>query len=566
MEFREIRKKFLDYFKDRAHEIVPSSSLVPRDDPTLLFTNAGMVQFKRAFLGEEKRGYTRAASSQKCVRAGGKHNDLDNVGYTPRHHTFFEMLGNFSFGDYFKEEAIVWAWELLTEGYGLDPGRLRVSVYREDDEAHRIWEDKIGVPGAHIVRLGEKDNFWAMGETGPCGPCSEIHIDQGDAVGCGKPGCAPGCDCDRYLEIWNLVFTQFDRLPDGTLEPLPKPNIDTGMGLERISAVVQGVTSNYDTDLFREIIARTEDLAGKGYGGGRKQDVAFRVIADHARSVAFLIGDGVMPSNEGRGYVLRRIIRRAIRFGQVLGIDDAFLHRVCSTVIDVMGPDYEELIRSRSFIEGVVRNEEKRFSDTLHYGMRVLSEEIEGLKAAGADTIPGRVAFKLYDTYGLSPDIVQDVAREEGLKVDMEGYEEAMARQRAQSQRSWKGSGEEEIPDCYRKILARGVSSRFSYDETRISGARILALVVDGAETTEAGTGTVARVILDRTPFYGRAGGQVGDTGWLHAPGGRFRVEETVKIGQDLIVHEGVVESGWHAIIRPRTCFMPPYAKCWGTM
>ncbi|PKN28180.1 MAG: alanine--tRNA ligase, partial [Deltaproteobacteria bacterium HGW-Deltaproteobacteria-21] len=315
MNFREIRASFLDYFKRQGHEVVGSSSLIPRDDPTLLFTNAGMVQFKNLFLGQEKRGYTRAATSQKCVRAGGKHNDLENVGYTARHHTFFEMLGNFSFGDYFKREAIRWAWELLTEVYKLPAERLWVSVYLEDDEAHGIWEKEIGIPSERIVRLGEKDNFWAMGETGPCGPCSEILIDQGEAVGCGKPGCGPGCDCDRYLEIWNLVFTQFDRDVQGNLHPLPKPNIDTGMGLERISAVVQGVLSNYSTDLFKEIIGRIEDLSEKEYGKELKQDVSFRVIADHSRAAAFLIGDGVMPSNEGRGYVLRRIIRRAIRFG-----------------------------------------------------------------------------------------------------------------------------------------------------------------------------------------------------------------------------------------------------------
>ncbi|MGD9039864.1 MAG: alanine--tRNA ligase, partial [Desulfobacteraceae bacterium] len=328
MDFREIRQKFLEYFKDHQHEIVSSSSLIPRDDPTLLFTNAGMVQFKGLFLGEEKRGYTRAATSQKCVRAGGKHNDLENVGYTARHHTFFEMLGNFSFGDYFKEEAISWAWELLTHGYKLPADKLYVSVFKDDDEAYKIWERDIGVASERIVRLGEKDNFWAMGDTGPCGPCSEILIDQGEALSCGKPDCAPGCDCDRYLEIWNLVFTQFDRDTQGNLNPLPSPNIDTGMGLERLAAVVQGVTSNYDADIFKDIIGRIEDLSEKRYGENEKQDISFRVISDHARAAAFLIGDGIMPSNEGRGYVLRRIIRRAIRFGQVLGLNDPFLHLV----------------------------------------------------------------------------------------------------------------------------------------------------------------------------------------------------------------------------------------------
>jgi alanyl-tRNA synthetase len=348
MNFREVRQKFLDYFQSQGHEIVRSAPLIPWDDPTLLFTNAGMVQFKRLFLGEEVRGYTRAASSQKCVRAGGKHNDLENVGHTARHHTFFEMLGNFSFGDYFKEEAILWAWELLTEGYGLPQEKLYVSVYRDDDEAFDLWERKVGVPVDRIVRLGEKDNFWAMGDTGPCGPCSEILIDQGAGLSCGRPDCAPGCDCDRYLEIWNLVFTQFDRDSQGQLNPLPKPNIDTGMGLERIAAVVQGVTSNYDTDLFTDLIAEVESRSEKKYGVDLKQDISFRVIADHARATAFLVGDGIMPSNEGRGYVLRRIVRRAIRFGQVLGLDAPFFHQITNRAVDIMGPDYSELVTSSS--------------------------------------------------------------------------------------------------------------------------------------------------------------------------------------------------------------------------
>jgi alanyl-tRNA synthetase len=413
MNSREIRHKFLDYFKSHGHEIVESSSLIPKDDPTLLFTNAGMVQFKSLFLGEEKRGYSRAVTAQKCVRAGGKHNDLDNVGYTPRHHTFFEMLGNFSFGDYFKEETIAWAWELLTEIYKIPGDLLHVSVYKDDDETYKIWENEIGIPGKRIVRLGEKDNFWAMGDTGPCGPCSEIHIDQGPSMGCGNPDCAPGCDCNRYLEIWNLVFTQYDRSPDGKLTPLPNPNIDTGMGLERLAAVIQGQTSNYRSDVFKDLIGRIEDLSQKKYNENKKQDVAFRVISDHARAAAFLIGDGIMPSNEGRGYVLRRIIRRAIRFGHVLGLTDAFLRPVCTHVIKTMGQDYEELVRSKSFIEGVVESEEKRFADTLRFSLKVLDEEIGELKAKGLSTIPGDVAFKLYDTYGLPIDIVEDVARAE---------------------------------------------------------------------------------------------------------------------------------------------------------
>ncbi len=544
MGFRDIRHKFLDYFRARGHEVVMSSSLIPKDDPTLLFTNAGMVQFKGLFLGEEKRAYTRATTSQKCVRAGGKHNDLENVGYTARHHTFFEMLGNFSFGDYFKEDAIIWAWDLLTNGYNLSTERLYVSVYEKDDEAHRIWEEKIGVPSERIVRLGEKDNFWAMGDTGPCGPCSEILIDQGPSLGCGRPECAPGCDCDRYLEIWNLVFTQFDRGSDGKLSPLPRPNIDTGMGLERLAAVVQGVTSNYDSDVFRDLISMIEELSQKRYGENRRQDVAFRVISDHARSAAFLIGDGIMPSNEGRGYVLRRIIRRAIRFGQVLGLGDPFLHVVCRKVIEIMGKDYPELVQSRDFILGIVDNEERRFADTLHYSLKLLNEEIDELKAKGGDTIPGEVAFRLYDTYGLSVDIVRDVARDEDLHVDMTGYDEAMSRQRRLSQESWKGSGEEEIPEVYRVLLADGLTTRFLGYEMLVSGATVAAVVVNGKGTTSAGEDTAVDLLLDKTPFYGESGGQVGDVGLILNEKAIFRVDRTVKYSQDLIVHKGHLEKG----------------------
>lgn len=544
MDFREIRRTFLDFFHAKGHEIVNSSSLVPRDDPTLLFTNAGMVQFKGLFLGEEKRSYTRATTSQKCVRAGGKHNDLENVGHTPRHHTFFEMLGNFSFGDYFKEEAISWAWELLIEKYKLPTDKLWISVYKDDDEAYEIWENEIGIPAERIVRLGEKDNFWAMGDIGPCGPCSEILIDQGESMSCGRPECGPGCDCDRYLEIWNLVFTQFDRNSEGNLTPLPKPNIDTGMGLERIVAVVQGVTSNYDTDIFKPYITALETISAKRYGKDKRQDISFRVIADHARAAAFLIGDGVMPSNEGRGYVLRRIIRRAIRFGQVLGINDPFLYRVANRVIDIMGQDYGELITSRSFIEGIVINEEKRFADTLFYGMKVLEEEVDKLKERGKDTIPGNLAFKLYDTYGLSVDIVQDVAREEELKVDLAGYEKAMERQRTQSQESWKGSGEEAVPEAYRKLSTNGLTTQFLGHQTLYSESKVLAILKGGKEASSAGTRDEAEIILDRTPFYGEAGGQVGDTGWLVRNGMKLRVTNTLKFNQGLIVHQGTMEKG----------------------
>ncbi len=544
MNFREIRKAFLDYFEKQSHRIVESSSLVPRDDPTLLFTNAGMVQFKGAFLGEDNLGYTRAATSQKCVRAGGKHNDLENVGYTPRHHTFFEMLGNFSFGDYFKEEAILWSWELLTEIYRLPAEKLHISVYQDDDEAYDIWRKKIGIPAERIVRLGEKDNFWAMGDTGPCGPCSEIHIDQGEETGCGKPECAPGCDCDRFLEIWNLVFTQFDRSADGTLTPLPKPNIDTGMGLERITAVIQGKTSNYETDLFKGIIEFIEEISGKKYGDHTRQDVAFRVISDHARAVAFLLSDGIMPSNEGRGYVLRRIIRRAIRFGQSLEMKGLFLKGVCNRVIDVMGQDYAELIRSRSLVEGVVENEERRFADTLHYSMKVLNDEIRNLKEKGETVLPGDLAFRLYDTYGLSVDMVEDVARDEKMTIDMTGYEAAMSRQRLLSQESWKGSGEEEIPAVFRALLARGRATGFlGYD--RLNGeSEVIAIVLNGKEVPSLEAGKDAQIVLDRTTFYAAAGGQTGDTGSLRNSEAAFLVANTVRYGRDLIVHQGVLKEG----------------------
>jgi len=454
------------------------------------------------------------------------------------------MLGNFSFGDYFKEEAISWAWELLIEYYKLPADKLWVSVYKDDDEAYGIWENEIGIPAERIVRLGEKDNFWAMGDIGPCGPCSEILIDQGESMSCGRPECGPGCDCARYLEIWNLVFTQFDRDSEGNLTPLPKPNIDTGMGLERIAAVVQGVTSNYDTDIFKPYITELEALSTKRYGKDKRQDISFRVIADHARAAAFLIGDGVMPSNEGRGYVLRRIIRRAIRFGQVLGIKDPFLFRVANRVIDIMGRDYGELITSRSFIEGVVINEEKRFADTLFYGMKVLEEEVDKLREKEEDTIPGNLAFKLYDTFGLSVDIVEDVAREEKLKVDLAGYDKAMERQRTQSQESWKGSGEEAVPEAYRKLSTNGLATQFLGHQTLYSESRVLAILKGGKEASSIGTGDETEIILDQTPFYGEAGGQVGDTGWLVRNGMKLQVTNTLKFKQGLIVHQGRMEGG----------------------
>jgi alanyl-tRNA synthetase len=544
MDSREIREKFLYHFRNHGHEIVRSASLIPKDDPSLLFTNAGMVPFKKLYLGLEKRPYTRAASSQKCVRAGGKHNDLEEVGYTNRHHTFFEMLGNFSFGDYFKEGAIDMAWELLTVEYGLPEEKLWVSIFTDDDEAYKIWNEKIGVPHEKIFRFGEKDNFWSMGETGPCGPCSEIYIDQGPEVGCGSPTCQVGCDCDRYLELWNLVFTQYNRESDGTMTPLPRKNIDTGMGLERLAAVLQGAYSNYGSDLFSDIIKLTEELAGVRSGQDHKIDISFKVVADHSRAAAFLIADGIMPSNEGRGYVLRRIIRRAIRYSQSLGLKGPFLHRLTDKVVDVMGRDYPELEQSRRFIEEVVINEEKRFADTLFHGLSLLKEEMDELRSHNQSVIPGGLVFRLYDTFGFPPDLVEDIARDEAFEVDMVGFDRAMAEQRAASQRSWKGSGEEEIPEVYMRLDARGLETKFLGYETLKAQATVISLLKDGEEVDSAGKDGQIEVILDQSPFYSESGGQVGDVGWISNDNVRIEVADTIKYLTNLIVHRGKIIEG----------------------
>jgi|UniRef100_A0A7C3SHT8 alanyl-tRNA synthetase len=543
MNSREVRETFLRYFEEHGHTIVPSSSLVPVSDPTLLFTNAGMVQFKRVFLGEEQRPYVRAASSQKCVRAGGKHNDLENVGYTARHHTFFEMLGNFSFGDYFKEGAIEMAWELLMARYKFPREKMWATIFYDDDEAARLWEKIAGLPPERIVRLGEKDNFWAMGETGPCGPCSEIVIDQGEEMACG-PDCGIGrCECDRYLEIWNLVFMQFNRTAKGKLEPLPKPSIDTGMGLERLCAVVQGVKSNFDTDLLRPIIARIEDLAEEAYGGpDRLKNVAFRVIADHSRATSFLIADGVFPSNEGRGYVLRRIIRRALRFGRLLNLKNPFLPTVCERVVELMGDIYPELRTASGFMSRVVANEEERFADTLEHGLKLLDEELAALKARGEKVLSGEVAFRLYDTYGFPLDLVQDALREEGLTLDLAGYEEHMRRQRETSRAAWKGVGEE-VPEVYVE-LASWPPTHFVGYETLSADSTVLALIRHETQGAQAKAGEEVEVVTTATPFYGEAGGQVGDTGWITGPGWKIEVINTQRLPNDLMVHQGIVREG----------------------
>ncbi len=519
----DVRRAFLEFFRERGHAVVPSSPLVPGNDPTLLFTNAGMVQFKDVFLGKEKRDYVRAATSQRCVRAGGKHNDLENVGYTARHHTFFEMLGNFSFGDYFKREAIQFAWAFLTGTLKLDPTRLWITVFREDDEAADIWLKEIGVSPERFSRMGEKSNFWAMGDTGPCGPCSEIFYDHGPQVPGGPPG-SPDEDGDRFVEIWNLVFMQFERGADGTLTRLPKPSVDTGMGLERISAVLQGVHSNYDIDLFRSLIgaaaklARTNELTSS----------SLRVIADHIRACTFLVVDGVLPSNEGRGYVLRRIIRRAVRHGYKLGISEPFFYKLVPVLEQEMSGAYPELTRGRAQAERVLRQEEERFAETLEKGMTLLEEAIARLGPAGAQgsaVIPGDVVFKLYDTYGFPADLTADIARERGLAIDQVGFDAAMEAQRRRSQEASKFG-----VDLRGGAVLETRTAFEGYGATAAEG-RVVALLRDGAQTDEIAAGERAEVVLDRTPFYAESGGQVGDAGTLEGSGVRFEVEDTVKRG-----------------------------------
>ncbi len=542
----EIRESFLKFFEGKGHARVASSSLVPKDDPTLLFTNAGMVQFKNCFLGLEDRGYHRAVTSQKCVRAGGKHNDLENVGVTARHHTFFEMLGNFSFGDYFKAEAIAWSWEYLTGVMALPKEKLWVTIYRDDDEAFRIWNEKMGVPAERIIRMGEKSNFWMMGETGPCGPCSEIIYDQGEGTGCGKPTCDVHCECDRHLEIWNLVFTQFDRDASGKLTPLPKPNIDTGMGLERLAAVVQGVKSNYESDLFAGIIRFIEKISGRAYKKNEEDDISIRVIADHSRSVTFLIGDGVLPSNEGRGYVLRRILRRAARHGKLLGMGRPFLHEVCGVVIDEMKGAYPDLADKAAFIRKAVESEEQRFIETLDAGLRILQEEVTALKGAGKEVIPGEIVFKLYDTFGFPTDLTADIVRKDGLSLDMDGFEKAMANQREKARESWRGSGEEAISEVYHRLSVEGIASEFvGYGCSGESfESQVTAILKQGQPVGEIADGDAAEIIVAKTPFYGEIGGQVGDTGLIEGDGFLFEVADAQRPLDHLISHVGRLRHG----------------------
>nr|WP_245168312.1 alanine--tRNA ligase [Desulfobaculum xiamenense] len=546
MTANEIRKKFLEYYERNGHRIVESSALVPKDDPTLLFTNAGMVQFKKIFLGQEKRDYVRATTSQKCLRVGGKHNDLENVGRTARHHTFFEMLGNFSFGDYFKEDAIRFAWGFITEELKLPKDKLYITIYKDDDEAAELWQKVAGVSADRIYRLGEKDNFWSMGDTGPCGPCSEIHIDQGEHMCCG-PDCGIGkCDCDRFLEIWNLVFMQYDQAADGTRTPLPRPSIDTGMGLERIAAVCQGVNSNFDTDLFQSLIGYIAGLTGVKYRQqGEDVDTALRVIADHSRAIAFMIADGILPSNEGRGYVLRRLIRRALRFGKLIRMSEAFLYKVALKVVEDMGGQYPELLQNQDFMTRVVREEEERFAQTLDKGLAMLEEELENLRAAGKSMVGGEVAFKLYDTYGFPLDIINDVAEKQGFTVDEPGFVALMKEQKARAKAAWKGSSETTLAARFQSLLEEGLCSEFVGYDYLAAGSRIVSLMDASAEPVEKlDKGDEGYIVTTRTPFYGESGGQSGDSGLIVAPEGRAVVSNTIKPASGLTVHHVTIDEG----------------------
>ena len=515
MESATIRQTFLQFFADRGHEIVPSAPLIPRHDPTLFFTNAGMVPFKRVFTGEETRAVPRAASAQKCLRVSGKHNDLENVGVTPRHHTFFEMLGNFSFGDYFKTTAIRYAWELVTEVFRIDADKLWVSVFEDDDESHAIWRDEVGFPEARLVRLGPKDNFWAMGDTGPCGPCSEIHLDLAAHRGERPNPAGLVADPEGYLEFWNLVFMQYERSADGSLSPLPRPSIDTGMGLERMACILQGKDSNYETDVFQPIIQEIASLSGHPYGASPEHDVSMQVIADHARATTFLIADGIMPSNEERGYVLRRIMRRAIRHGVKLGLKAPFMDRAVDRVIDRMADAFPELRERRAYIEEVVRHEESRFNETLEKGLKLYHQEADRLSAAGRKTLSGDFAFRLADTYGFPLDLTQLIAAEDGLEVDEDGYRAALEAQRARGRSGWKGSGEAAVAGIYRELLeAKGPTRFIGYEDHR-SQATIQAILVGGAKRGDVSPGEEAEIIVDRTPFYAESGGQIADTGTI---------------------------------------------------
>ncbi|MBC8130712.1 MAG: alanine--tRNA ligase, partial [Rhizobiaceae bacterium] len=535
----EIRSAFLDYFARNGHEPLASSPLVPRNDPTLMFTNAGMVQFKNVFTGLESRPYSRAATSQKCVRAGGKHNDLDNVGYTARHHTFFEMLGNFSFGDYFKENAIEFAWTLLTKEFALAKDKLLVTVYHDDDEAASLWKRIAGLSDDRIIRIATSDNFWSMGETGPCGPCSEIFYDHGEDIFGGPPGSADE-DGDRFIEIWNLVFMQFEQVSAGERISLPRPSIDTGMGLERVAAVLQGVHDNYDIDLFKALIAASENLTGVSAAGEHR--ASHRVIADHLRSSAFLIADGVLPSNEGRGYVLRRIMRRAMRHAKMLGAREPVLYRLLPVLVAEMGRAYPELVRAEALTTETFKLEERRFLQTLDRGLALLTDASEGM--GSGEKLSGETAFKLYDTYGFPLDLTQDALRERGIEVDVEGFKSAMDRQKAEARASWSGSGETASETVWFGIKDRAGSTEFLGYDTEQAEAEVLALVVDGREVETAEGDVDVSIVVNQTPFYGESGGQLGDTGTMRGDGIRIEVANTQKMAGGLFVHRARVAEG----------------------
>ena len=539
----ELRQAFLDYFVERGHTSVPSAPLIPQADPTLLFTNAGMNQFKRIFLGEESCPYARAVSIQKCMRAGGKHNDLENVGFTRRHHTFFEMLGNFSFGDYFKKDAIAFGWEFLTKVAELPVDRLWVTVFRDDQEAYDLWRNDIGVSENRLARLDEKDNFWQMGDTGPCGPCSEILIDQGEAFGCGQSTCAVGCNCDRYLEIWNLVFMQFDRDSSGTLNPLPKPSIDTGMGLERLAAVTQGVSSNYDSDVFRPLLENIAKATGQEYGKATKADRSMRVIADHVRAMTFLITDGVLPSNEGRGYVLRRIMRRAARHGRMLGMEREFLYEFVPTLVTQMGSTYPELRQMADTVAEVVQGEEGRFIGTLEQASPLLNQILQDTKQQGKTQVSGDAVFKLYDTYGFPLDLVEDAAKEEGLELDHAGYTQALEEQRERARKTAKFTQAASRTDVVKAIEQFPVTQFVGYAQQQAQGT-LLAMVKDEQVVTESQPGDEVEFLLDTTPFYPEGGGQVGDQGTLVGPSARIRIYDTTKVAKGWFLHKGQVMEG----------------------
>ncbi|WP_416066342.1 alanine--tRNA ligase [Rhizobium sp. ZK1] len=533
----DIRSTFLDYFKKNGHEIVPSSPLVPRNDPTLMFTNAGMVQFKNVFTGLEKRPYSTATTSQKCVRAGGKHNDLDNVGYTARHLTFFEMLGNFSFGDYFKENAIELAWKLVTEGFDLPKNRLLVTVYSEDEEAATLWKKIAGFSDDKIIRIPTSDNFWQMGDTGPCGPCSEIFIDQGENIWGGPPG-SPEEDGDRFLEFWNLVFMQFEQTEPGVRNPLPRPSIDTGMGLERMAAVLQGVQSVFDTDLFRTLIGAIEDTMGVKAEGS----ASHRVIADHLRSSAFLIADGVLPSNEGRGYVLRRIMRRAMRHAQLLGAKEPLIYKLLPTLVQQMGRAYPELVRAEALISETLKLEENRFRKTLERGLSLLSDATTDL--GKGDMLDGETAFKLYDTYGFPLDLTQDALRAREIGVDISGFTDAMQRQKAEARSHWAGSGEKATETVWFELKEKHGATEFLGYDTETAEGVVQAIVKDGAISTGARAGDKVQIVVNQTPFYGESGGQMGDTGVISSDHGKIEISDTQKRGEGLFVHLGTVIEG----------------------